>query len=185
MHRPKLREEVRSMIEQPSEIATVPPGSRGKRKATTDFDSDQYALFQSQILINTNIDDYFQPRLNKRLKSFKPSGLRWGFSPSGSNASHPSGEQLPNSRSQTPSAASVSSGNQGAFHSRTPSFTSKPPSHSSKPLSNSYIHPSTITSSVNMPVNDYGGFHDEDESMERNFIQHHRTTSNSKVMCNV
>ena len=63
------------MIEQPSEIATVPPGSRGKRKATTDFDSDQYALLQSQILINTNIDDYFQPRLNKRLKSFKPSSL--------------------------------------------------------------------------------------------------------------
>ncbi|KAL4071108.1 hypothetical protein V8B97DRAFT_1917682 [Scleroderma yunnanense] len=34
------------------------------------------------------------------------------------------------------------------------------------------------TSSVNMPTNDYGGFHDEDESMERNFA--HKTMSNSQ-----
>lgn len=58
--RPKLREEVRSVIEQPSEGATVAlEGSRGKRKATIDFDNDQYAL-RSQILINTSIDNYNQ-----------------------------------------------------------------------------------------------------------------------------
>ena len=148
----------------------------------------------SQILINTNINNYFQPRsIKKWLKhSIKPSGLQ-NLSPS--DASHPSREQLPNSQSQTPSARLISSGSQGVLHSHTPSFTqkllscsSRPLSHSSKPPSNSHIYSgitSATTGSVNMLVNDYGGFHDKDESMERDFaLQHQRTTSNSKVMCN-
>jgi len=37
-----------------------------------------------------------------------------------------------------------------------------------------------------MPVNDYGGFHEEDESVEWDFaFQQERTTLNSKVMYTV
>ncbi|KIM70174.1 hypothetical protein SCLCIDRAFT_19106 [Scleroderma citrinum Foug A] len=40
--------------------------------------------------------------------------------------------------------------------------------------------------SVNMPINDYGGFHEEDESVERDFaFQQERTTLNSKMLLQV
>ena len=62
-----------------------------------------------------------------------------------------------------------------------PSLTaaaSKPPSCGLKPLTCQYA----IADIAEMPVNDYGGFHDEDETVEQEFaLKHKWTTSNSKV----
>ena len=58
------------------------------------------------------------------------------------------------------------------------SHASKPPSHASKPLSHQYA----VADITKMPVDDYGGFYNEDETVEQEFaLKHERTTSNSKV----
>ena len=159
---------------------------RGKRKAAAEdqIDKDQYAA-QLQILINTNNTKF---RLNKRAKPSKPFGLVPRHSPPGTGAAHFSREPSPNTgrsttlqRSQTPSTWSISSASHGTLHSHTPSLTQINPAPTSKPPSSSKAQRAT-SGSANMPVNDYDGFHDEDESVERNFaLQHQRTTLNSKV----
>ena len=119
-------------------------------------------------------------RLNKQAKPYKPSGLVLSHL-----SQEPSPDNIPNSCfpvvcwSQTP--RSVSSASQGT-HSPTPSLTQ---SHLSsvfnKPSDRAHIQlPSTT-----MPVNDYGGFHEEDESVEHTFALQHETTRtmlNSEVL---
>ena len=49
------------------------------------------------------------------------------------------------------------------------SHASKPPSHASKPLSHQYA----VADITKMPVDDYGGFYDEDETVEQEFALKH------------
>ena len=185
--KPKLRQEVAMATLQSESVVQV---KRGKRKATEEdqIDKDQYAVMQLQILINTNINNFTKFRSNKQAKpSSKPSGLRRSPLATEVAPSYFSREPSPNTlptalyRSQTPSTRSISSTSHGTLHSRTPSLTQINPVPTSKPPSSSKGQHAT-PGSANMPVNDYGGFHDEDESVEQNFaVQHQRTTLNSKV----
>jgi len=118
-------------------------------------------------------------RLNKWAKPYKPSGLVLSHL-----SREPSPDNIPNShfpvvhQSQTP--RSISSASQGT-HSRTPSLThSHPSSVFNKPSGHTHIQLPSAT----MPVNDYGGFHEEDESVECTFALQHetRTTLNSEVL---
>ena len=172
--KPKLREEVQLVKQQGDDSNKMAQGGR-KRKALADvYDKDQYVL-QWQIPDNTK-----QPhRLNKRAKPYKPSGLvhsHLSREPSPTdNISSP--RDFPTIRqSQTP--RSVSSASQGT-HSRTPSFTQL---HSVSGHAHTQF---PTTCSTSMPVNNYGGFHEEDESVERAFALQHRTsrtTLNSQVL---
>ncbi|KIM58989.1 hypothetical protein SCLCIDRAFT_27693 [Scleroderma citrinum Foug A] len=54
-----------------------------------------------------------------------------------------------------------------------------------QPISKPQSH-CVASDSVNMPINDYGGFHEEDESVEQDFaFQQERTTLNSKMLLQV
>ena len=159
---------------------------------------------QSQILTNT--DTFTVARQNKRAKPYKPFGLAQRHSPS--TASHLSREPSPDEISQplsstlrqsqaptdcfthsrTPTLSAVGSKPPSRV-SKPPSRASKPPSHASKPtsctpkpLSCQYA----VADITSMPVDDYGGFHDEDETIEQEFaLKHKRTTSNSKVYTSI
>ncbi|KAI5997115.1 hypothetical protein EDD15DRAFT_2194781 [Pisolithus albus] len=156
--KPRLREEVESMAKQQGEGLSLMK-TQGKRKAAAlDFDKD---------------------RSNKRVKPYKPSGLTL-HRRSSSGSGYPSREQTPNEtisqtvrQLQTPGMRPVS------FNFTTSQApATKPPSHS-------HIR-HTTGDSADMPVNDYGGFHEEDESVEHDFaLQHQRTTSNSKTLLRV
>ncbi|KAI6031142.1 hypothetical protein BKA83DRAFT_4121896 [Pisolithus microcarpus] len=163
----KLREEVQSMVNQQSEGQTKMQGGGGKQKASAELDKDQ---------------------LNKKAKPSKPFGLaprRRSPSAGASRTREPSPHFRSLSRSQTPSVRSFSSASKGTSHSRTPSLTQPHSGPVSKPQSRSLIH-HQISSSVNMPVDDYGGFHEEDESVEREFaLQHERTTLNSETLLQI
>ena len=181
--KPKLREEVAMATPQSERVVPVKQG-KCKAAAEDQIDKDQYVATQLQILINTNNAKF---RLNKRAKPSKPFGLVPHHSSAGTGTTHFSREPSPNThlttlqRSQTPSTWSVSSASHGTLHSHTPSLTQINPAPTSKPPSSSEAH-HAIPGSADMPVNDYDGFHDEDESVERDFaVQHQRTTLNSKV----
>ncbi|KAI5996949.1 hypothetical protein EDD15DRAFT_2194665 [Pisolithus albus] len=156
--KPRLREEVESMAKQQGEGLSLMK-TQGKRKAAAlDFDKDCS---------------------NKRVKPYKPSGLTL-HRRSSSGSGYPSREQTPNEtisqtvhQLQTPGVRPVS------FNFTTSQApATKPPSHS-------HIR-HTTGDSADMPVNDYGGFHEEDESVEHDFaLQHQRTTSNSKTLLRV
>ena len=124
-------------------------------------------------------------RQNKRAKPYKPFGLVQHRSPSTASPREQSPDEITQPlfstlrQSQTPSCTpSLSVGSKAPSHtskpsscvSKPPSRASKPPSRASKPLSCQYA----VADITKMPVDDYGGFHDEDETVER-------TTSNSKV----
>ena len=116
-----------------------------------------------------------------------PSGRCHSPLATGVALSHFSREPLPNTLptalywSQTLSTRSISSTSHRMLHSHTPSLTQINPVPTSKPSSSSKGQCAT-PGSANMPVNDYGGFHDEDESVEWDFaVQHQRTMLNSKV----
>lgn len=129
---------------------------------------------------------HHRDRQNKKAKPSKPFGLAQHRSP-------PTISQLPGEQSsdeicqllsstlRQSQTCARSSDHSRSSHSRTPSLSaaaSKPPSHGPKPLTHQYA----IADIAEMPVNDYGGFHDEDETVEREFaLKHKWTTSNSKV----
>jgi len=145
---------------------------------------------QSQILTNT--DTFTVARQNKRAKPYKPFGLAQCRSPS--TASHLSREPSPDEISQPLSSTlRQSQAPTDCFtHSRTPTLSavgSKPPSRASKPTSctpKPLSHQYAVADITSMPVDDYGGFHDEDETVEREFaLKHKRTTSNSKVYTSI